>query len=191
MDVSDIIKRYKHGSISLNFFIHKLTGINPEKLQTCKWGSCQYTTIYAMFEALVILDKNGHDATKVIGWGPLSSLPKPVISEQKIPEISILLQEVPYDRPQTRSFFTLDSSFRHMREVIHNDLWYAVFKAFSMAFNSDLKDFTSRIQKSPGFGPYLNMNAQKENYTTALGCFMLVKYGFIRDPDGSFSGFDT
>ena len=58
------------------------------------------------------------------------------------------------------------------------------FKAFSMAFNLDLKDFTSRI-------PYLNMNAQKENYAVGLGCFMLVKYGFIRDPNEAFSGFDT
>lgn len=205
--LSDLVAKFKSNEIDLHKFVESVSGIG---WGLCDWGSCQYATAQSMFETLTILKNAGYDPTEVIGWGPLNKLAEqPSDFRRKLLQIMLSCkiavdrQDIIEDYADTKEeqekelekldkilndrSGTFDNMFQYMCDSAW-DLWSAAAMASKVAFGTT---FESDNITSYGVGPVMNQLVQSGNYTTGLQCFMLVEFGFVKNPDQSFADFDT
>lgn len=187
--VKDVAAAFRRGEKGLNDLVFDLSGV---KWGVCDWGSCQYATAQAMFDALRRLRGAGLDPLAVVGWGASASvIPEALDLKVALRKIAASFEGLtPEERQALENTASLDSAFEVMRGC-RWDLWTAASHTSQLVFGTTFEDIEARVNASPGRGASVNILCQSDNYTTALRCYALWSAGYVKMPVTAFGDFDT
>ena len=195
-------ERFKAGDITLAELVGTLAN---SEFEVCRWGSCQYATAQAVFDALRALQQAGLDPTATVGLPSLADLLARDVNVRDLRArlfATVVAREREYEGENLRASdiepylpilpiladgedgeATLDSVFITLR-LRAWDLWTA-----AESFGSRLFDGRT-LPSPPGVGPPGNRLAQSRNGATGLYCFLLMESGLVHN-EAVFHGFDT
>lgn len=170
-------------SYSLDEFVRDISGIDPNVLQCCEWGSCQYNAAYAMYLTLEKMNQLGFSASDIFDEFTI-----PLRFSMRSLNGAIREDMIDSNRKMPEHL-TVDEALIWMRDNAY-DLWDAIEIIAGIWFGDEL-DYVCRYKKfkPPTFGPICNQIVQEKNYYVGLICHLLVKYGHASED--SFKYFDT
>jgi hypothetical protein len=175
----------------------RIWNIAGTEFGVCRWGSCQYSSACAFFDSLTILNKY-LDTNKVFEILELEVDPGEPNPKDKI--FSLIVEEYKQrnddscndnddddddDYKKIISCKSVDESFVSFKTAA--TLWTTM----RIIFDAVYPNASITTKQSPGIGPILNQMVQSDNYRIGLMGWLLVKNGWVTNPDISFKGFDT
>lgn len=186
-EVKDAADAFQGRKKPLNELVFQLSGV---KWGVCDWGSCQYATAQAMFDALRRLESAKLDPLAVVGWGS-SVVPKPLELKAALHKISATFESLtPEKRRELEGASSIDAAFGVMRECGW-DLCTAATRTAQLVFGTTFEHIEARVDASPGRGSAVHIMNQSDNYTTALRCYALWSVGYVKDPVAAFGNFNS
>ena len=160
------------------------------KFEVNKWGSCQYSSAYAIFQLMLDMseDLDLVDTLAVldtdISYSRTRRMDEVVVKfrEDMLKEYSDVEKLV----DELDRIYSIDNIFGCLKNCGF-DLWTAADTVMELIHPN--YEFEKSVD-SPGIGPEGNITAQSENFRTGIICGLLFLIDFVKT-SYSFADFDT
>jgi len=191
LNSKQMLLNYIEHNQSIEKIINDVVGI--KRLKVTNWGSCQYAYAKGMFDLLNLMDECDIPHSR-IGVRLYGCEKNELNINVCVDEIKGVLEsytegyEDDYKVSQCdeiNKIKTLEDVYEYARNSTY-DLW--TISNIVMGILFPCGNISTR--KAPGYGPTMNIICQGSNYTTGATCYLLMKYGLIKD-EICFSHFDT